>query len=139
MVELPPIERLQAVKLEPGDVLMAQVQDNTTAEQAVTIKARLQAAFPDNDVFIYQGIMFDVHRTVALEEQPPKPHTLAETLALAKSTMADLNRAAGCLTQLRSCSTGLRSTLLDMRRPRSLAQLASSARRAIGNTNLPVN
>lgn len=69
-LDLPPVERLQAVKLEPGDTLVATVprEANITPDQVDEIKAALEAEFPGVEVLVVVGVQLTVGRMDTKEQ-----------------------------------------------------------------------
>lgn len=61
---VPEVERLQAVKLEPGDVLVANVRPGVVLDQlaASQIRQMLEAHFPGHQVVVAQGVELGVVR-----------------------------------------------------------------------------
>jgi hypothetical protein len=43
---LPPVERIEAIRVEPGDVVVAHVNEQTTPLEAATLKNALLDLFP---------------------------------------------------------------------------------------------
>lgn len=56
MSDLPPVERLQAVTVEPGDTIIATVPRETMLEHTDRVLDHLQEKFPNNQILILAGI-----------------------------------------------------------------------------------
>lgn len=61
--ELPQIERIQVVSVEPGDRVIVSLPGSTTREQVEMLRGMLREEFPDNRVMVLVGgIEFSVTR-----------------------------------------------------------------------------
>lgn len=62
-LDLPPIERLQAVTIEPGDIIIATVPVDTDDQELEQISARLGQLFLGHKVVVItDGISLEVQR-----------------------------------------------------------------------------
>lgn len=67
--DLPPIERISAVSLEPGDVLFVTIPDDATPNQLRTIKEALGERFPDQTVLVMtSNVNVDVVRRMEVHD-----------------------------------------------------------------------
>lgn len=69
--DLPPIERLQVVALQPGDHLVATVPRGSSTDQMTNLAETLKARFPDNQVLIVTGFELTAMRPVHIAETTP--------------------------------------------------------------------
>lgn len=67
-MDLPRVERLQAVEIRPGDIIVATLSEDTDDADVEEIRKRLPEALgvePDRVVMV-QGFEIEVHRHVGL-------------------------------------------------------------------------
>jgi hypothetical protein len=53
--ELPPIERVQAMRLEPGDTVIVTVPAHVTAVEIETLKGHMEELFPGHQIIVVGG------------------------------------------------------------------------------------
>lgn len=58
----PEIEEVRVLRLQPGDVIIARVANDTTAETAMGVRQNLEGAFPGYRVIVTAGIGIEVAR-----------------------------------------------------------------------------
>ena len=54
-MDLPPIERVQAVEVGPYDTVVVTIREQITAEQADHLRGKLEEFFPANKILILAG------------------------------------------------------------------------------------
>lgn len=69
LAQLPPVERLQAVKVEPGDTLIASVSNHSTQDEIEVIYECLALEFPQNRVLVFAGVELWVGRNPSDKEK----------------------------------------------------------------------
>lgn len=77
--ELPAIQKIELLRLEPGDVVVATAEASCTNEQAARIREVLEAKFPNHDVLVVAGLALAVARVDSdlppVRESRPEPIT----------------------------------------------------------------
>lgn len=64
-MNLPPLERLAVIDIQPGDVVIATIDpdaDDLSAKAVHGLKARLRELFPDNEVVVVHQVELTIAR-----------------------------------------------------------------------------
>ncbi|HEV2928397.1 MAG TPA: hypothetical protein VGW74_06880 [Propionibacteriaceae bacterium] len=62
MTELPEVERLQAMELRPGDIIVAKLAMREDADLAAALRGALEGEFPGHRVLVTWGVDIEVVR-----------------------------------------------------------------------------
>jgi hypothetical protein len=72
----PAVQKIELLRLEPGDIVVATVEANCTNQQADRIREVLEAKFTDHHVLIVSSLTLSVAREVPPVREPrPEPIT----------------------------------------------------------------
>jgi hypothetical protein len=72
-VDLPEIERLQAVRLEPGDVVVLTVARPVSMSVAAELKGQLEPVFPGHRVLVLTEAELEILRPATQQVQDVQP------------------------------------------------------------------
>jgi hypothetical protein len=63
----PELPEVKVLRLQPGDILVAKVDDRVSQERAVSLRETLQTAFPGYEVVVVSGFDLEVARALDID------------------------------------------------------------------------